>query len=68
MNRDQIRGFVLNVLLGALHEHKGAVGGHLVLAFLGDEPTLLLSVSDVAVISRYCLQLNLDLSLHGAAD
>lgn len=55
-------------LLLALHENEGTVRGRLLLSGLRDEPTLLLVVSDVAVVGRDSLKLNLNLTFHGTAD
>jgi len=52
----------------ALHEDEGTVRGKLVLSTLGDVPSLLLVVLDVAVVGRDSLELDLNLSLHGSSD
>jgi hypothetical protein len=68
MDGDQVRGLVLGVLFGALHKDEGSIGGHLILAFLWDEPTLLLSVGYVAVVCRYSLQPDLYFPLLGTSN
>jgi len=65
---DERRGLMVLHLLLALHEDESTIGGRLLLALFADEPTLLVVVGDVAVISRDSLQLDLHLALHGAAD
>ena len=65
---DQVGGLVLGHLLVALHEHKSAIGRKLVLALLGDGPASVVVVRDLAVVSRHSLELDLDLTLHGAAN
>jgi len=68
MDWDQVRWLMLGVLAGALHEDKCAVCRHLVLTLFGNEPPLLVGIGNIAVVCRDCLELDLDLTLHGAAD
>jgi len=53
-------------LLHTLHENEGSVGGKSIFSSLGDGPSLVLGVGDSAMVSRNCLQLDLDISLHGS--
>ena len=50
MERDHIRRNVVVHLLHALHENEGSIGGQSVFSSLGDGPTLLVGVSNGAVI------------------
>lgn len=50
MERDHIRRNVVVHLLHALHENEGSIGGQSVFSSLGDSPTLLVGVSNGAVI------------------
>lgn len=63
---DHVRGHVVRHLLHALHEYEGAVGREAVLTTLSDGPALLLRERDGTVISRDSLQLDLNVTLHGA--
>jgi len=51
VNWNEVGWLVFGVLASALHEDECAVCRHLILALFGDEPTFLLSVSDIAVVS-----------------
>ena len=64
MERNQRGRLVVVHLLLALHEHECSIGRRLLLASLRDEPTLVVIVSDIAVVSRDSLEFNLDFTLH----
>ena len=64
VERNEGRRLMVLHLSLALHEDEGTVGGGLVLARFRDEPTLGSLISDVAVVSRYGLQLDLNFTLH----
>jgi hypothetical protein len=68
LERDQIGGLVLNHLGVTLHEDEGSIGGKLVFALLSNAPSLFRGVRQVAMVGRHCLQLDLDLTLHGATN
>ena len=68
VERNQSGGLVVGHLPVRLHEHKGAVGGGLVLAALRNVPTFLLVVGHVAMVRRHSLQLNLHFTLKGTTD
>jgi len=51
-------------LVLALEEDVGSIGTTSVLTFLRDGPSHLGAIMDAAVVSRYSLQLDLDVSLH----
>jgi hypothetical protein len=59
---------MLHHLSMALHENEGSVRGKLILALLGDGPSLFGGVVQVAFVSTHDLQLNLNFALHVAAN
>lgn len=68
MEGDEVRRLVLGNLSEGFHEHESSIAGELVFSLFSDEPSLILGIPDLGVISTDSLELNLDHSLHGATD
>jgi len=68
MERDHVGRLVLSDLAEGLHENESSIAGKLVLSLLGNEPTLILGISNLGVVSTDSLKLDLDHSLHRAAN
>lgn len=68
MEGDQVRGLVLSNLSERLHEDEGSITGEFILSLFSDEPSLVIGITDLSVVSTHSLQFDLDHSLHGAAN
>jgi hypothetical protein len=68
MKGNQIRGLVLDHLVVRFHKDESTVRTEFIFIFFTDRPTFIFVVSNLTVVSTYCLEFDLNFTFHRATN